>query len=615
MLVDKNSITPQIDNAIAKQKNFLEVFLSQICGECKQLSQLMLNSLLVLVIESDWALSTILQVNYITPLELYCEQTQPCDVPIAFPKLLILIGKLSEDELDRICESSIPSFFLKWMISISAKKMIAEIANCLLLWTSTPRSYSAFLAHNFTQFLVFLNIFKSSESSFPHLPILTQLCFSPHLEVSKLALKALSTRCKSNPESRSYIRTLKVPSSSTDSSSELVPFAGRLCSTLAEHVSEMKSLFAESSPSDGTISALSTTLPDKSSLLSGNTVLELLCEELSFLHSLLFHIDNAFQEILIKYDFAPLLKSTIIACLDLLEPQKIESNSHPAFRTDYLFKSLNISWSCAASCLYAGRESLRRAVESTFPDVPQLCSLLERTCCLSSPTHHSCIGMIVNIGEYLPRLIPFLLEENLVERVINASNPNAVPTTHAQFHQSLVWAIKNFIRSLKHLTEDKFEQKRIRMLQFERSLKTAKQYLQFILQREEFIPNEVSRDHDLPSIVTELVVRIFKFEHELFKDGEIVETGREEWEVGWLVEKTKEKDLKMRLEMIREDDVRMKKNEKERWKKRVERLREAGHEDVMEGWLTRMENTARYQIMKYVKRVNEESGMNVRFSG
>ncbi|KAK2947079.1 hypothetical protein BLNAU_18002 [Blattamonas nauphoetae] len=486
MHVDKNSITPQIDNAKTEQTNLVDVFLSQICGEYKSLRPLMLNSLLVLVIESDWALSAILKVDYIKPLEEYCEQTQPCDVP--------------------------------------------------------------------------------------------------------MALKALSTHSQSDHSTSYFLRTHKVPCNSTGSSSELVPFAGRLCSTLAEHVSELKSLLTESSASDAPISGLSATLPSESPLLSGNTVLEILCEGLSLLNSLLSDMDYTFNnvcpiashivQILITHDFVPLLKTTIIACLDLLEQLKTES------------------------------KSLHPVVESAFFDVPQLCSLLERTCHHPSPTDTSHLEMIINLASTLPHLVPRLLEENLVQRVIYTTKLMAVPTTNSYFHLYLIWTIKNLIRIPKEITKDEDELKRIRMLQFERVVKPAKQYLQCILQREDFIPEAKSRNYDLSMMIRLVLEQTLALERELFEDGEIVETGREEWEVGWLVEKTNEKDVKVRMKMIREDDEKMKKDEKSRWKKRVERLREAGYEDALEGWLTRSDWRTRQVIVDYVEPVGEESGLN-----
>ncbi|KAK2947089.1 hypothetical protein BLNAU_18012 [Blattamonas nauphoetae] len=368
----------------------------------------------------------ILEVEYIKPLEEYCEQTQPCDVPTSFPKLLTLIGNTSEDELDLICRSSLPSFLFQWMVLAKNDNILTEI--------------------------------------------LTHLYLSPQPEVSKLALKALSTQSESDSETRSFLQTLKVPSDSTDSSSELVPFVGRLCGRLAEHVSEMKSLFTESSPSDGTISALSATLPSKSPLLNGNTLLDVLCEGFSLLNSLLINMDNTFEDVY--------------------------------------------------HCLF-----------SSCPDSDQ-------------------------------------------------------------------------VRLYKE------EQKRIRKLQFERVLQPAKQYLQFIFQREEFISNDISSDWDLPTELGFLFARTLYLERDLFEDGVSVETGREEWEVGWLVEKTDEKELGERLEWIREDDVRMKKDDEERWKKRVERGREAGQEDAVERWLTRRIYQTRSEIVEYLILVSEESGMN-----
>ncbi|KAK2957011.1 hypothetical protein BLNAU_8086 [Blattamonas nauphoetae] len=600
MLVDRTSSILQLDNANAKQTNCLEVFLSQICGKYQTLRTAMLNGLLILASESDWALSAILGVEYIEPLERYCEQTQPHEVPITLPQLLYLIGRSSEAECVRICESTIPSFFLKWMVSISDSKILTEIGDCLKLWTSTPRSSSSFLAHPKTQFLAFLDHCESREFSIPHLTILTQLCFCPHLDVSKMALEALTIRSESDSETRSFLRTLEVPSCSTKRSSELVPFAGRLCSTLAERVSEMKSLFTESSPSDGTISVHSDTLPSESPLLNGNAVLELLCEGFYLLCSLHSDMDNTFDDILIGCDFHPLLKSTIVTCLDLLEQLKTALKCVNVGISETLIKILDSSWYCASICLYVN-SSLRLVFESTFSDVPQLCSLLERTCCHFSSTHSSHLVMIINVAATLPHMVPRLLEENLVERVIETSKPMTVPTINGIFNLRLVWAINNLVGDTRNITQNKEELKRIRMLKFERVLKPAKQYLQFILQREEFILNAKSGNYDLSTIVGFLLTRTLILEQELFENGEIVESGQEEWEVVLLVEKTKEKDLGERLEEIREDDEKMKKKEKQRWRKRVERLREAGHSDVMEGWLTRMDWRTRSDIVEYLK--------------
>ncbi|KAK2947704.1 hypothetical protein BLNAU_17374 [Blattamonas nauphoetae] len=612
MLVDRTSMIAHVGNEKAKQTNLVEVFLRQICGKYQTLRTTMLNGLLIIATESDWALSAIHGVEYIEPLERYCEQTQPCDVPIALPKLLIVIGKSSEDECVRICESSIPSFFLKWMASISNSYILTEIGYCLVLWTSTLRSSSTFLAHHKTAFLAFLDHFKSSASSPSHLTILTKLCFSPHLEVSKLALKALLKQSKSDYETLSFLRSHNVPSGSTDSSSELVPFAGRLCSTLTEHVSEMKSLFTESSPLDATISALSVTLPSESPLFTGNTVLEVLCDGLSLLWSLLFHCDSTFNDILTKCDFVPLLKSTIITCLDLLDHERSESNCPHSDRTDLLIKILNNSWNCITICVHSSHKSLNPVVESTLSDIPQMCSLLERTCSHTSPTHSSHLRMIINIGGSFHHLIPRLLEEKLVERVIDTCKPMAIPTSNADFHLRLIWAINNLVGDPQDITKDKEERKRIRMLQFDRALNPAKQYLQFILPREEFIPKAESSNYDLSTIVGLLLTKMFLLERELFEDGEIVETGREEWEVGWLVEKTKEKDLGEKLTKIRKDDKSVKKDEKAIWKKRVERRRETGHEDAMEGWLTRRTNETPSEIVQFVRHVSVETGMNVR---
>ncbi|KAK2954119.1 hypothetical protein BLNAU_10936 [Blattamonas nauphoetae] len=389
--------------------------------------------------------------------------------------------------------------------------------------------------------------------------------------MSALILKLLKSQSESAYETRS---------------SELVPFAARLCGRLAEYVSEVKSLFSESSPSDGTVSALSATPPSESPFLNGSTVLEILCEGFTLLDSLLLSKDDSFDRILIDCDFVPLLKSTIIACLDLLEQPKSESNCPPAGQTDMVSRVLYSSWDCAASSLCDEHKSLHPIVEFAFSDVPQLCSLLLRTFCHLSPKQTSHLRMIVNVSASLPHLIRRMLEENLVQRVIDTSRPMTVPTTHVKFHLYLVWAISSLIWNPTYITKDKEERKRIRHLQFECALKLTKPYLQFILQREEFITNAGSDDQTLPTVITMSIEQILLLERDLFEYGEIVETGREVWEVGWLMEKMKERELGERLKKIRKDDVRMKKDEKSKWKKRVERRREAGHEDAMEGMLT-----------------------------
>ncbi|KAK2955158.1 hypothetical protein BLNAU_9887 [Blattamonas nauphoetae] len=542
---------------------------------------MMLKYLLVLVTESDWALSTILSLEYIKPLEEYCEQTQPCDVPIALPKLMSFIGKSSEGELVHICKSSIPSIFLRWVVLIKNDNVLTELGNCLLLLTSTNRSSSTFLTHHKTQFLAFLDHVENSESSLPQVTILAQLYFSPHLKVSKIALQTLSSQSDSDSETCSFLQTLKVHSASNESSSELVPFAARLCSTL----------------------------PSESPLLSGKTALEVLCERTNLLKMCAL-VSSHLVQILIDCDFVPLLKSTIITCLDLLDQEESGSICPPESRTDLLITILDSSWSCVAHCVGHSLESLLPVAESAFSDVPQLCSLLERTSCHSTPTNTSHLAMIINIGANLLQIVPRMLEEALIQRVIDTSKPMAVQTTQGGFHLGFIWAINNLVGDPRDITEDEEEQKRIRMLQFERALKPAKQYLQFILQREEFIPQDDSSNQDISAFISELLERTKLLERDLFEDGEIVETGREEWEVGWLVEMTDEEVLAQRLEVIYRDDEMMRRNEKERWKKRVERQREAGHEDALEGWLLRRDEETRSEIEEFVESESAENGMN-----
>ncbi|KAK2960308.1 hypothetical protein BLNAU_4861 [Blattamonas nauphoetae] len=416
----------------------------------------------------------------------------------------------------------------------------------------------------------------------PQNPI-CRLCFSPHLEVSKMALNTLNSQSQPGSEACSILRKLKVPLLSPASSSELVPFAGRMRTTVAAHLSTVKSLFTKSSPSDPTVSAISSTLPDESQHLTGTAIL----------------IDN---------NCVPLVKSTIIACLDLLEQPKASFDS---IDTDFhmLTEVLDWSWFCTGTCLFEGNEPLLPVIESAFSDVPQLCALLERTCCLSSPNFQH-LRLIINITAYLPTFVAPMLEENLVQRILDTSKPMVVPTANGDFHITLIWVIVNLAYHPGDFTKDKEEQKRIRKLQFERVLRPAKQYLLFILQREEFIPKTDKVKLNYSTLVASLLEQTYHLERDLLEDGEIVQTGREEWEVGWLVELTDENCLTPGLETIREDDETTRRDEKERWKKRVSRQREAGHEDAMEGWLMRRDENTRSEIVEYLKRVSVESGMN-----
>ncbi|KAK2959475.1 hypothetical protein BLNAU_5524 [Blattamonas nauphoetae] len=321
-------------------------------------------------------------------------------------------------------------------------------------------------------------------------------------------------------------------------------------------------------------------------------------------------VSSHLVQILIDCDLIPLLKSIIITCLDLLEQPTPESNCPSSDRTDTLFKLLDLSSFCTASCLYDGRESLYPIVESAFSNLPQLCSLLERTSRHTAPTYSSYLRMIINMSATFYHLIPRMLEENLVERMIDTSKPMTVPTRRDRFHLRFIWTIRNLIISPICITKDPKELKTIRMLQFEHVLKPAIPYLQFLLQREEFIPKDNPSDHNLSRGITDLLDLTLELERDLFEDGEIVETGREEWEVGWLVEKTKEKELGERLKRIRQDDVTMKRDKKERWKKRVERQREAGQEDAVEEWLTRRDRRTQSEIVEYLRQVRKESGIN-----
>ncbi|KAK2942032.1 hypothetical protein BLNAU_23046 [Blattamonas nauphoetae] len=330
MIVHKTSSRPQVENITSKQKTYLETILNQISGDCQTLYPMMLKDLLVLVAESDWALSIYMM--------------------------------WSTSNLLRNIVKRHNHVMFHWIGSNLDEDLLAGIGDCLELWFSTNRSSSTFLAHHQTQFLAFLDHFENMKSNSQLLKILSQLCFSPHLEVSKVTLTALSKRTKSDSETRDFLRALKVPSTSTESSSELLPFATRLCSTLAAHVSQLKSLFTESSDSTSALCTPSPTVPDESPLHTGNTMLEILHEGISLLNSLKISSDFygliISEIILVDCGFVPFLISTIIACLDLLDQQTTTVKCPPADRTDLLIKVLHNSWDGAADTLLTSGANL-----------------------------------------------------------------------------------------------------------------------------------------------------------------------------------------------------------------------------------------------------------------
>ncbi|KAK2958841.1 hypothetical protein BLNAU_6090 [Blattamonas nauphoetae] len=411
-------------------------------------------------------------------------------------------------------------------------------------------------------------------------------------------------------ETHDFLQNLKGPSVSTESCSKPDTFVGRLCGTLTEHVSQMKALFTESTPNDPTISSLSTTLPKESQLLFRNAVLEKLCEGFSLIGNLLVGYEPIFEESLITCDFAPLLKSTIVTCLDLLDLTKNGLNCVPPGQTDLLVQIIDSSWKSTTRCLMSRYSTLPRLVGNTFSDASELCSLLERTSRHSPPTCPAHLEMIAILRSKLPFLVPRTVEEKLVQRLIDTSKPVEVSTAHGLFHTTLINAVEQLVGRLRRTKQHREEWKRVRQLQFERVLKPAQAYLRFVLQREEFVPNDGSNDTDLPTQITNLLMHTILLERDLVEFGEIVETGREEWEVVWLVETNSQKSLAQRLKSIGEDDERMKRDEKQRWKKRVVRRREVGHEDAMEGWLMKTDRGNRTMIVKYLENEGEESGMN-----
>ncbi|KAK2948780.1 hypothetical protein BLNAU_16315 [Blattamonas nauphoetae] len=280
-----------------------------------------------------------------------------------------------------------------------------------------------------------------------------------------------------------------VPSVLIKSSSKVEPFVKQLCGRMVSHVSQMKSLSAESPPSDPTVSALSSTLPEESSLLTGDTLLAVLCEELSLIDTLLKDLCSRSEKIMIDREIICLLKSTIIACLDLLELPLTSLKCLDGI-TDKLITILDHSWGSIARCVIDVRSSLHLIFARRFHNIPELCSLVERTCRHSSPTHTSHLDMIIYLSFSLPDFSVGMVKENLVQRVINTSNPTTVSTTNRTFHMNLIESVAKLIGTQNRYLYGETEWKPIQQLQFEHGLKPAKQYLQFIFQRDEFFAKD-----------------------------------------------------------------------------------------------------------------------------
>ncbi|KAK2950326.1 hypothetical protein BLNAU_14737 [Blattamonas nauphoetae] len=374
----------------------------------------------------------------------------------------------------------------------------------------------------------------------------------------------------------------------------------------------MKSLFTESSPSDGTISALSTTPPRESPLLTEHGSLDVIGAGFSLVETL-HDRNSSFHNILVDCDFVPFLKSAIVASLDLLEssptPSKCENEN---FFSEVMSFTLDSSWHGLTLTLCDKSDALKAVVESALSDAPQFCSLLERTCRQPFVRCSSHLEALTIIGTNLPHLLRPMLEENLLQRVMDTSRQYSVPITNERFHVNLVWAIYNMLWASTRSIPPLEKRKKFRLFLFERVLKPVKQYLQFVLQREECFLKGIVCTLPIVDQITALSDWALVLEKELFEDGEIAETGREEWEVGWLVEKTDERVLGARLEKVGIYEEQMRRDENERCKKRVERQREAGLEDAVEGWLMRMDNDTPSEMEEYVDSASEMSGMKAK---
>ncbi|KAK2963831.1 hypothetical protein BLNAU_1400 [Blattamonas nauphoetae] len=376
-------------------------------------------------------------------------------------------------------------------------------------------------------------------------------------------------------------------------------FAGLFVSAVDIGLHAMKDLVSSSTPlSDATVTALRHILEIVSSGL-GSLFRRLDKSATHFQQVCLVSLSFS-SKVLILQKIIPLVKAAIPTCLEL--------HSHvantPANQQEGLNATINsaltMSWKIITRSLDTSMYVLHPAVESAFSNGSDMFSLIERT---SQQLNMNLLMSLLSLtNERLSslRTVSIFLKETMIERVLTRVQPTTVPLADRTFHNHIVSLISDMTSDTVPFSWRSEARPSEPLLHFNRVVVPAKRYLMFVSQRDEYV-NDPS--DAFVRQLNQILKYIILLEKELYYKGMIVETGREEWEVGWLVEMTNKEGLGERLHSMEEDEE-MRMYGKKRWKKRAERLRQAGLDDALEARLTP------HETYYFLLRLNSASGMN-----
>ncbi|KAK2945670.1 hypothetical protein BLNAU_19404 [Blattamonas nauphoetae] len=311
---------------------------------------------------------------------------------------------------------------------------------------------------------------------------------------------------------------------------------------------------------------------------------------------------------LIAGDILPRVKTAITTCLELPSLFTHIPADQKKGLSATINSALSLSWRIIRYSLHKSMPNLSKATESLFAVGPDMFSLLEQT------SKHRQTSLLVDLLKYTNKgpshshSVFVFLKENMIERVLTRVQPTTVPLTDHEFHDRVLSLISDMTLGLAPPKETTEESPYEPLLQFNRVVVPSQRYLLFVFQRDEFL---AKLSTTVPEQINRVLNHIMRLERELHKEGKDVETGRESWEVGWLVEKTDETALGNRLNSFARNDEMMKERQKTRWKQRAERLRQAGVEDTLDAWLTRSgKRRTPTQIVTFIRHVSWEIGSN-----
>ncbi|KAK2945765.1 hypothetical protein BLNAU_19321 [Blattamonas nauphoetae] len=651
---------PFKDEKETEQTTLVKLLVDISCDDPTSLTMTTLDVLFVVASETDWGLKVVLKHAPIHVFEQLCEKMPPSNCRLFLPKLLLLIGMSSEDENVRICESSIPSSLLVRFVPTRNEHVRTAIGKCLLLMTSTPRSSSAFLSRHEASFRATLEEIEDSGLSQLFLESLAAIMFSPNTTVLTLVCQSLDRHARRREIAASFLARHTLLFTLAGPPDNPVMFTERLGETLSDRLSRLQTLLADSKtqpnklvegstiaqicwltefvvsgyslldylrkdqkPSKDTvmadcrfnpvlISAIDASLRATKDLVSTSTslssstvtslrhIVEIVTNGFGSLVYRLDKSDTHFRQVLITQRFFPLVKATITTCLHLQSHVASIPADQKAGLSATINSALTMSWKIITRSLDSSMKDLHPAVESAFADGSDMFSLIERTSQQLNTNLLMDLLSHTNGGSSSLRTVSIFLKENMIERVLTRVQPSTVPLADRAFHEHLLSLISNMSCGTALLSWRPEARPSEPLLHFNRVVVPAKRYLMFVLQRDEYVydPSDA-----FVSQLNQILKYIILLEKELHREGKDVETGREEWEVGWLVEMSNKKNFKERLHSM-EEDKEMRKKEKKRWKKRAARLRQAGLDDALEAWLTPRET---YDCLL---RLNKAVGMN-----